>query len=334
MSAEESHEATNSPSPAGKPKRRARSARLRRLLKLVVLFVTLLGCFLALEIGLRLFGKDLRFQGDGLMVVASKDPQRIFELRPSYQVDLEGQPIRTNSAGFRDVEFVPEKPQGTFRIAIVGDSVTFGWGVAVEEAYPNQLERLLAPEGTFEVMNMGVGGYNSLQQVAVVRSHALNYDPDLLVVGYVLNDNKEDGADGGVSLYFKRGPSRAVDWLKIHARRVMRAIGRDVRTEAFEDLANLAAKAKVPVVVVIFPEYEFMADGSYEHSAEHVAVRALAERQGFKVLDLEGAFREQSFDLALMRDNVHPSPAGHVLCAMKIHAFLREQGYLPPVTRK
>ncbi len=330
MSTDEPLEAT---SPAGKPKRRRRSTGLRRLLKLIVVLVTSLGCFLALEVGLRLFGKDRSYRGDGLMIVPSDDPQRIFEMRPSYSVPFEGSLIQTNSAGFRDAEFALEKPQGTFRIAIVGDSVTFGWGLVVEESFPNQLERLLAPEGTFEVMNMGVGGYNSLQQVAVVRSRALKYDPDLLIVGYVLNDNREDGADGGVSLHFTRGPSRAADWLWIHGRRVMRAIGRDVRTEAFEDLAAMAAKANVPVAVVIFPEYEFSEDGSYAHSAEHAAVRALAEGLGFKVLDLQDAFREQSFDLSLMRDNVHPSASGHLLCAMKLHAFLRQQECLPPLRR-
>jgi hypothetical protein len=66
-----------------------------------------------------------------------------------------------NSAGFRDREFPIPKPEGVFRIAAIGDSVTYGHECAQEAAYPKQLERLLnlaagdaAPR--YEVLNFGV----------------------------------------------------------------------------------------------------------------------------------------------------------------------------------
>jgi hypothetical protein len=135
----------------------------------------------------------------------------------------------------------------------VGDSVTFGMGET--SPYPQHLKELLSRKygPRFEVFNMSVVGYNSIQEVELVRSKALRFDPDLLIIGYVLNDNKEDGGDGGLSRYFKQSGSRAYDWLRKSVKRLRRHLGKDVTTEAFEELAGLAAERRLPVVVVIFP---------------------------------------------------------------------------------
>ncbi len=76
-------------------------------------------------------------------------------------------PIRTNSLGLRSAEVTRAKPAGAFRILALGDSVTFGWGLRGEDAYPSQLASLLAtlrPNQHFEVINAGVSGYGTWQQ--------------------------------------------------------------------------------------------------------------------------------------------------------------------------
>ncbi len=120
----------------------------------------------------------------------SEDPLLGYELRP---LAPDG-PSRINSAGFRDREFPAEKPSGVFRIVALGDSVTFGQPREPEQSYPKHLERLLnacAQDLCFEVLNLGVTGYNALQVAERLRVLGLRYHPDLVLYGYVLNDPQE-----------------------------------------------------------------------------------------------------------------------------------------------
>ncbi len=99
---------------------------------------------------------------------------------------------RISSAGLRDREFTIEKPDGVYRIAAIGDSVTFGLFSDWTQTYPRRLESLLnesVPDGPqFEVMNFGVVGYNAVQIARQLETKVMSYDPDLIIYGYVLND--------------------------------------------------------------------------------------------------------------------------------------------------
>jgi lysophospholipase L1-like esterase len=111
--------------------------------------------------------------------------------RPNARGLVGGALFETNSAGFRGPERTQRKPPGTFRIAVLGDSVAMGSGVTLEETYAYRLERALAaahPERRFEVLNFGVGGMNAWSVIDRLDRLALRYDPDLLVYGYTLND--------------------------------------------------------------------------------------------------------------------------------------------------
>jgi len=99
--------------------------------------------------------------------------------------------ISLNSQGFRDEEFSAAKRPSAFRIICLGDSWTFGTNVGQEETYPQQLQKLLKqefPEADFEVLNLGVLGYSSYQGLELIKHHGMNLAPDLLVIGYAMND--------------------------------------------------------------------------------------------------------------------------------------------------
>jgi lysophospholipase L1-like esterase len=299
-----------------------------RIADLTALVASCALCFGVLELGLWIGGYEPRYQGKNLMVVPSANPRLIYEYRPNHRVVAGGVVVETNSDGFRDAEFPPEKPEEKFRIIIVGDSVTFGMGET--SPYPQHLKELLSRKfgPRFEVFNMSVVGYNSIQEVELVRSKALRFDPDLLIIGYVLNDNKEDGGDGGLSRYFKQSGSRAYDWLRKSVKRLRRHLGKDVTTEAFEELAVLAAERRLPVVVVIFPRFALEADGSYRKRAQHAEVRALSERLGFRVFDLLEALPLEQL-AGLSEDALHPNAKGHEVVARQLLAFLERDGVLP-----
>ena len=104
--------------------------------------------------------------------------------------------ISLNSGGFRGREFPRTKPSSSFRILCLGDSWTFGTNVGQEETYPQQLQKLLKqefPEADFEVLNLGVLGYTSYQGLELIKRHGMNLAPDLLVIGYAMNDGSIAG---------------------------------------------------------------------------------------------------------------------------------------------
>jgi lysophospholipase L1-like esterase len=108
-----------------------------------------------------------------------------------------GEDIRVNAAGFRGPEI--DAPQaGTTRVLTLGDSFTFGIGVAEEQTFPAALARALARSlgGAIEVLNGGVPGYNLFQETRALAARADALAPDVVVLGFVENDLYNlDGSD-------------------------------------------------------------------------------------------------------------------------------------------
>jgi lysophospholipase L1-like esterase len=117
-------------------------------------------------------------------------PTRLFDLRPNQQVFTHDKPARINALGFRGAEIESPKPEGRFRIVVMGDSVTFGNGVGDEQTYPAQLARKLgeASSHTVEVINAGIPGYDTWQHALLLEEVVLLLDPDLVLLGFYEND--------------------------------------------------------------------------------------------------------------------------------------------------
>lgn len=98
---------------------------------------------------------------------------------------------RLNSLGCRDDEWLAEKPPGVRRIAFVGDSFTYGWGVEREEdRFPDRIEGRfgeLASERV-EVLNFARPGWNTGDQLRRLSDFIERYRVDEVVLGHVLND--------------------------------------------------------------------------------------------------------------------------------------------------
>jgi len=116
----------------------------------------------------------------------------VFELaQPNQRAIHVGKFYRTNSAGFRGPEYSKVPARGTFRIVVVGDSVTMGSGVLEEETYSAVLETMLNAEQDgrrYEVLNMGISGANALQVAYRLGGMGLPFNPDVVVYGFTLND--------------------------------------------------------------------------------------------------------------------------------------------------
>ncbi len=94
--------------------------------------------------------------------------------------------VHTNSAGFRGArEYALQKPKGVIRIAALGDSFVFGFGVQDAETFPALLE---ADGGGREVLNLGVPGYGIDQIYLSYREVARPYHPDIVLIGIFPED--------------------------------------------------------------------------------------------------------------------------------------------------
>jgi hypothetical protein len=130
---------------------------------------------------------DERKGTPGLFV---SDPILGQRLATNYDGWFAGVPIRTNNLGFRaDGDYELRKGPRTFRILVLGDSVTFGHGSV--HTYPALLEQLLRQwrgDIDWQVWNAAVPGYNTSQELAQLLELGPMVQPDLVVVGFFEND--------------------------------------------------------------------------------------------------------------------------------------------------
>jgi hypothetical protein len=121
------------------------------------------------------------------------NPQLSFAHVPNSSAFLMGVPVSIDSHGLRDREYSLEKPPGVFRIVMLGDSTTFGWGVTEEQTVAKILERRLnqtcaSAQPCFEVLNAGVGNYGTVQEYTHYMTYDRAFHPDLVILEYYIND--------------------------------------------------------------------------------------------------------------------------------------------------
>ncbi len=99
--------------------------------------------------------------------------------------------VRINSLGLRNEEFPSEKPEDEYRILCLGDSITFGNGIENTKTYPKVLNKMLETnlsKKKFRVINAGVQGYNTWQEVEYLKKYGILLNPDILIIGFCWND--------------------------------------------------------------------------------------------------------------------------------------------------
>jgi len=264
---------------------------------------------------------------------------------------------RINVHGLRGDDFVAEKPEGAFRILGLGDSFTFGAGVRNDDTFVSQLERALnAGDGSprFEVINCGVASYNTSDEVIYLENRWAAFEPDLVLLTFVINDAYDDAVFGPLHRGYVEEVTRLVQtrqvwgsrlaawvldrWLRAQEGRRTREIylsqfsddpmieghnWSDCR-QGFERARDLGHRDGFRFAIVIFPELHAL-DGDYPFESLHAMARAEAERLGIPVLDLLDAFRgSPAADLWVHPTDHHPNEVGHAIAAEAIREFLQD----------
>ena len=102
---------------------------------------------------------------------------------------------RINNLGFRDRDFAVRR-SGARRVLAIGDSFTYGWGVAGEESWPKVMEGELRRGGLdIEVANLGMPGAGPREYAALAERAIPLLRPDLIVVGMLQADDLFQAAE-------------------------------------------------------------------------------------------------------------------------------------------
>lgn len=108
--------------------------------------------------------------------------------------------VRMNNAGFRDRDRFVDKREGVYRIAVLGDEVSEALQVEVTDTWWWRLPTLLqscTKHLRVEVLNFAVGGYGTGQELVVLETTAMRYQPDLVLLQF---SNASDVVDNSFAL--------------------------------------------------------------------------------------------------------------------------------------
>lgn len=156
----------------------------------------------SLAVGLLIFEVFLRAIGFTYPVFYEPDTSRGYALKPDMEgwYRKEGEAfVRINSDGLRDGEHTKAKPPETFRIAVVGDSYAEAFQVAQDKAFWSvmgpRLQDCPALRGRrVEVINFGVSGYGTAQELITLRERVWEYSPDVVLLAVTTNNDVLDNS--------------------------------------------------------------------------------------------------------------------------------------------
>jgi lysophospholipase L1-like esterase len=331
--------------------------RARRALKFVLRWGAVgLVTLLVLE----LLCHVVTLSNDSLAVDYAADPYCSYRMAPAKHTSALGIDFDISSQGLRNREVATPKPPGTFRVLVLGDSVTLGYGVPVDATYTHALEGLIGAPNV-EVINAGASGWVLADSVAYLEHYGLALEPDMIVAGVTRGDLMAPikyEIRGGVG-YEKNAN---VSWIPPFAKKMLRhsrlylAVARIImsrdrrdpseseRGEAFakmwpkakptvDRLVTIANEHRLPLLVAYLPISLEVARGvEYPAMIEELS-HLDAARFGFVNVLPRFVADDDKRTLYLPMDPAHPTPRGHQLIARVIFEDPFFRGALPPGTK-
>ena len=259
------------------------------------------------------------------------DPAVGHEHRPNSAAYLMGTDVAVNAIGVRGSDVAKPKRPGTTRIAMLGDSVTLGWGVAQPATFSDVVQRRLNARGiATETINLGVGNTNTVMEVAAFLNRIDQIDPDLVVLNYFINDAEPspppEAAPGwfarSLTMYpvlggawdgLKRRVLGAPDW-KTYYRDLYRggAPGWVAAQAAVQRLADVCRRRNIALVMANIPELRELAPYPFGQVNDYITT--LAASESLSLLDLLPVLaRERPADLWVTAPDPHPNARAHAL---------------------
>ena len=137
---------------------------------------------------------------------ALADKELIYRLPANTKSYLKGTAVRwfhleTNSLGLRDSEHDFKKKPGTYRVLLLGDSMSMAEGVELEETYIKQFDKLanrFSRDEDIETINMAIRGYGNDQEVVLFERIGQKFHPDLVILAFYEGNDFADNRRGGI----------------------------------------------------------------------------------------------------------------------------------------
>ena len=312
------------------------------------------------ELRLRLMGKPngwANFNDAGVVRHMAGDFLH-FELIPKIDSVLFDQPFITNSHGMHGPEVTVEKPDGVFRIALLGASMDMGWGVKYQDAYAHRLQEWLnahaahrgfASARKFEVLNFAVAAYSPLQRLESFRRKAKGFQPDLVIFSSTMLDSRlaeihlcdvfrikadipydflREALDrAGVTEEDRRVDRRGELTRKDAIKRKMEPLHWELYDRTVAALAGDCRSAGIPALMVVIPRVGKDADESTRRESVG-RLKAIAGRHALPIYDLTDTFDGiDPAELEIAAWDDHPNALGHErLFQALTHRLVTDQG--------
>lgn len=259
-----------------------------------------------------------------------------YELVPSKKDILKRATFITNRWGMRDDEYALEKPPSTYRIAMIGGSVTQGTGVDHEQTFEYLLEKRLnreqpaGPEVKYEILNFAVGGYNILQQVFLLEEKGYAFSPDALfcinhardlprMVKFLLETPVELVPYDEIRHLMEKAGAGEDDSNNNKLARRMNRQAKKMIFWAYSRIVNGCRERGILPVWIALPSEAGMNDKKAAGELEE-----LARLAGFFTLNLADAYEgHTTVSLQVAPWDKHPNEIGHRILADRIYEALR-----------
>lgn len=265
---------------------------------------------------------------------------REYALVPGLETVHWGVRWSTNAFGLRDRQYAPTRPDGSVRVALIGDSIAAGWGVHDGEAFECRLEsdwdeRSRSSGGpAVEVLNFAVPGLAPGQRWEGFRRQGWDLGTDLVVYEATLADGGWD--ERRLRVLLPRGLGRDVPAYRAvldreglptvldpeTARRRLRPLREALVASVYRSIVEDCRSRGVPAVWVLIPRV-----GRPDEPLERRRLVELARRAGFDaVIDISDAYAGlDPSTLAIGPSDYHPNALGHAILADRIGAALATQ---------
>ena len=293
--------------------------------------------------------------------LALADGPTFYTHKPSIEfTNKYGVQVKYNSLGFIGKEIQP-KSEDSFRILTIGDSIAEAVFLREEERYINRLAAILSEktDRIVEAVNAGISGYNTWQELELLRTKGLSVKPDLIIVGVCLNDFfgkkpalerglfgriVENYRDGSRARYFdfiyqrsdlyklaydflarkRRGRLDGKNYLHYLEDYEYLIKPRDFEKwkEPFMEMISLAEDNNVKILFVIFPLENQVIKGKDD---SYVPLSDFFRNNNAYYIDLIEYFKEHLVGgqpLYKERDIIHPSSLGHEIVAEAISDYI------------
>ena len=166
------------------------------LLNVILLLASMAVTFCASELFIRLYYPEPENKGQLYRKEWNRDYKKS-ALLPNAEVIHFGVPTKINSLGLKNEEIQLTKSENMLRISMFGDSVTYGEGLSLGETLPSQLEKLLNRDKPYpyeiQVLNFGVCGMNTFQEVMYALNYGSQFAPNIVMIVWFYNDIEMNG---------------------------------------------------------------------------------------------------------------------------------------------